>query len=120
MFARCSGLSRQSLWLGQIGPPPVCKSMSMSNFAFGGPEGCFKSEHEVSGGAVCGAVVAVGVGVPSGVGLMAVMAVAAAARRQRGVSGGIAIAKARARAGEGVSGGGQGREAAHAELLRPR
>ena len=34
MYARCSGLSRQSLWLGQIGPPPVCKSMSneMSNF----------------------------------------------------------------------------------------
>jgi hypothetical protein len=30
LFARCSGLSRQSLWLGQIGPPPVCKSMSMS------------------------------------------------------------------------------------------
>ena len=24
------GLFRQSLWLGQIGPPPVCKSMSMS------------------------------------------------------------------------------------------
>ena len=30
LYARCSGLSRQSLWLGQIGPPPVCKSMSMS------------------------------------------------------------------------------------------
>ena len=24
LYARCSGLSRQSLWLGQIGPPPVC------------------------------------------------------------------------------------------------
>ena len=24
------GLFRQSLWLGQIGPPPVCKSMSMA------------------------------------------------------------------------------------------
>jgi hypothetical protein len=30
LYARCSGLFRQSLWLGQIGPPPVCKSMSMS------------------------------------------------------------------------------------------
>ena len=30
LYARCSGLSRQSLWLGQIGPPPVCTSMSMS------------------------------------------------------------------------------------------
>ena len=31
LYARCSGSFRQSLWLGQIGPPPVCKSMSMSN-----------------------------------------------------------------------------------------
>ena len=30
LYARCSGLSRRSLWLGQIGPPLVCKSMSMS------------------------------------------------------------------------------------------
>jgi hypothetical protein len=28
LYARCCGLSRQSLWLGQIGPPPVRKSMS--------------------------------------------------------------------------------------------
>ena len=28
LYARCSGSSRQSLWQGQIGPPPVCKSMS--------------------------------------------------------------------------------------------
>ena len=34
LYARCSGLSRQSLWLAQIGPPPVCKSMSMSNVDF--------------------------------------------------------------------------------------
>ena len=33
LYARCSGLSRQSLWLGQIGPPLVCKSMSMSFLA---------------------------------------------------------------------------------------
>ena len=32
LYARCSGLSRQSLWLGQIGPPPVCKSMSKKMF----------------------------------------------------------------------------------------
>ena len=31
LYARCSGFSRQSLWLGQIGPPPVCKSMSNVN-----------------------------------------------------------------------------------------
>ena len=32
LYARCSGLFCQSLWLGQIGPAPVCKSMSMSKF----------------------------------------------------------------------------------------
>ena len=31
LYARCSGSSRQSLWLGQIGPPPVCESSSNVN-----------------------------------------------------------------------------------------
>ena len=30
LYARRSGLFRHSLWLGQVGPPPACKAMSMS------------------------------------------------------------------------------------------
>ena len=41
LYARCSGLFRQSLWLGQIGPPPVCKSISMSKMLLGVLRLCF-------------------------------------------------------------------------------
>jgi hypothetical protein len=40
LYARCSGLSRQSLWLGQIGPPPVCKPMSNVNLKAMQPKSC--------------------------------------------------------------------------------